>query len=146
MKKHLIPMVIAAFTLPVVVAWNVPFSTTQVLPAFVNVTDRTIGVHMTQEEQRELDFGSLFPGAATTRTLNLSRGNSPPARVYIEVEGGIASWVTIERNDFILDEPAQINVTLDIPKGTGQGRYSGSANIRYTTSYGASLLHMLSRR
>ena len=146
MKKNIVLLVIAAFIL-LAFAWNIPVSTTtEVLPAFVNVTEGTIGVHMTKEEQRELNFGSIFPGAATTKTLNLTRGSSPPAQVHIEVEGGIMPWVAIERNDFLLDELAQVNVTLTIPEGTEQGRYTGSAKIRYTTSYGASLMHMLGRR
>ena len=89
-----------------------------VLPAFVNISDDgIIGVHMTKEEQRELNFGMIFPGAATTKTLNLTRGSSPPA---------------------------QVNMTLTVPKGTEQGRYSGSATVRYITSYGASLMHLFS--
>lgn len=144
MRKYwyLIPAVIILLAL----VWNVPVSTTQVLPAFVNVTEGTIGVHMTKEEQRELNFGAIYPGTATTKTINLSRGNSPPARVHIEVEGGIASWVTIERNDFMLDEPAQVNMTLAIPEGAEHGMHSGSVRIRYTASYGAGLLNMLERR
>jgi hypothetical protein len=145
MRKYwyLIPAVIILFAL----AWNVPVSTTtEVLPAFVNVTEGTIGVHMTKEEQRELNFGATYPGTATTKTLNLSRGSSPPANVHIEIEGGIAPWVALERNDFMLDEPAQVNVTLAIPEGTEQGRYLGNVTIRYATSYGATLLNMPGRR
>jgi hypothetical protein len=142
MRKYwyLIPAVIILLAL----AWNIPISTTsEVLPAFVNVSDDgIIGVHMTKEEQRELNFGMIFPGAATTKTLNLTRGNSPPAQVHIEVEGEIAPWTELGRNDFMLTGPAQVNMTLTIPQGTEQGRYSGSATVRYTTSYGASLMHV----
>ena len=143
MKKYwyLIPVVIILLAL----AWNIPISTTsEVLPAFVNVSDGTIGVHMTKEEQRELNFGMIFPGAATTKTINLSRGNSPLAQVHIEVEGEIAPWTELGKNDFMLTGPAQVNVTLTIPKGTEQGRYSGSTTVRYTTSYGDSLMHLFS--
>jgi len=144
MKKYTVLLVIAAFIL-FALAWNVPVSTTtEMLPAFVNVTEGTIGVHMTKEEQRELNFGSIFPGAATTKTLNLTRGSSPPAQVHIEVEGEIAPWTKLGRNDFMLTGPAQVNVTLSIPQGTEQGRYSGSAIIHYTTSYGASFMHLSS--
>jgi len=142
MKKYwyLIPAVIILLVL----IWNIPISTTsEVLPAFVNVSDDgVIGVYMTKEEQRELNFGMIFPGAATTKTINLSRGNSPPAQVHIEVEGEIAPWTELGRNDFMLNGPAQVNVTLTIPQGTEQGRYSGSATVRYTTSYGDSLMNL----
>ena len=143
MKKYwyLIPVVIILLAL----AWNIPISTTsEVLPAFVNVSDGTIGVHMTKEEQRELNFGMIFPGAATTKTINLSRGSSPPAQVHIEVEGEIAPWTELGKNDFMLTGPAQVNVTLTIPQGTEQGRYTGSATVRYTTSYGDSFMHLFS--
>jgi hypothetical protein len=144
--KWLIPLLIAIL-LTIMLIWNVPVSTTtEVLPAFVNVTEGIIGVHMTKEEQRELNFGAIFPGAAATKTLNLTCGSSPPAHVRIESEGRIASWITFERNDFVIDEPLQVNVTVSIPEGTEQGRYTGSVTIRYTTSYGASLLHMLGKR
>ena len=145
MKKYwlLIP---AGIIILLIFAWNIPVSTTsEVLPAFVNVSDDgTIGVHMTKEEQQELNFGILFPGAAIIKTINLSRGNSPPAQVHIEVEGEIAPWTELGRNDFMLTGPAQVNVTLTIPQGTEQGRYSGSATVRYTTSYGDSLMHLFS--
>ena len=144
MRKYwyLIPGVIILLVL----MWNIPISTTsEVLPAFVNVSDDgIIGVHMTKEEQRELNFGMIFPGAATTKTLNLTRGSSPPAQVHIEVEGEIAPWTELGRNDFMLTGPAQVNMTLTIPQGTEQGRYSGSATVRYTTSYGDSLMHLFS--
>ena len=147
MKKYWI-LIPAGIILLLIFAWNIPVSTTsEVLPAFVNVSgDGIIGVHMTKEEQRELNFGMIFPGAATTKTINLTRGNSPPAHVHIEVEGEIAPWTELARNDFILTEPAQVNVTLTIPEDTEQGKYSGSATIHYTTYYGASLIHLFTGR
>jgi len=143
MKKYwyLIPAVIILLAL----IWNIPISTTsEVLPAFVNVSDGTIGVYMTKEEQRELNFGMIYPGAATTKTINLSCGSSPPAQVHIEVEGEITPWTELGRNDFMLTGPAQVNVTLTIPDGTEQGRYTGSTTVCYTTSYGDSFMHLFS--
>jgi hypothetical protein len=145
MKKYRI-LIPAGIILLLIFAWNIPVSTTSdVLPVSVNVSDDgIIGVHMTKEEQRELNFGMIFPGAATTKTINLSRGNSPPAQVHIEIEGEIEHWTELGRNDFILTGPAQVNVTLTIPEGTEQGKYTGSATVRYTTYYGASLMHLFS--
>lgn len=145
MKKYWI-LIPAGIIILLIFAWNIPVSTTsKVLPAFVNVSDDgTIGVYMTKEEQQEINFGILFPGAAMIRTINLTSGNSPPAQVHMEVEGEIAPWTELGRNDFMLTGPAQVNVTLTIPEGTEQGRYSGSATVRYTTSYGASLMHLFS--
>ena len=105
---------------------------------------RIIGVHMTKEEQRELNFGMIYPGATTTKTLNLTHGSSPPAQVHIKVEGEFAPWTELGRNDLILNEPAQVNMTLTVPEGTEQGKYLGSGTVHYTTSYGASFLHLFS--
>jgi len=147
MKKYwyaIIPTVVAVALL---LAWYLPLSTTtEVLPVCVNVTaERVIGVHMTKEKQKEFNFGITFPGAVTTKAMNLSRGNSPPARVHIDVSGEIAQWITLDKNDFVLDEPTQVNVTLTIPDSTEAGRYSGSVVIRYTTTYGTNLVHKLAR-
>lgn len=147
MKKYwyvIIPVVVAVALL---LAWYLPLSTTtEMLPVSVNVTaERVIGVHMTKEEQKEFNFGITFPGAVTTKAMNLSRGDSPPARVHIDVSGDIAQWITLDKNEFVLDEPTQVNVTLTIPDGIEAGRYSGSVAIRYTATYGTSLVHKLTR-
>jgi hypothetical protein len=139
----LIPVVVV---IVVLLAWNAPLSiTTDVLPVSVNVTEeRVIGVHMMKEEQKEFNFGIMYPGISTTKFLNLSRGNSPPALVHIAVSGEVAHWITLEKNDFVLDEPTQVNVTLSIPEDMEEGRYTGNVTIRYTATYGSSLVHTFS--
>ena len=146
MKKYWYIIIPAVVATAVLLAWNAPLSTTtEVLPVSVNVTEeRVIGVHMTKEEQKEFNFGIMYPGISTTKTMNLSRGNSPPAKVHIEVNGEIAQWITLDKNDFVLDEPTQVNVTLSIPEGTEEGRYTGNVTIRYTATYGSSLVHTFS--
>ena len=143
MKKYWYIIIPAAVAAAILLVWNAPLSTTsEVLPVSVNVTEeRVIGVHMTKEEQKEFNFGITFPGAVTTKTMNLTRGNSPPARVHIEVSDEIGQWITLEKNDFMLDEPTQVNVTLSIPEGVEEGRYTGNVTIRYTATYGSSLVH-----
>ena len=148
MKKRwyiVIPAVVVVAA-AILLAWNAPLSTTtEVLPVSVNVTEeRVIGVHMTKEEQKEFNFGTTFPGAVTTKTMNLTRGNSPPACVHIEASGEIAKWITLEKNDFVLDEPTQVNVTLTIQEGVEEGRYTGNVTIRYTATYGSSFAHTFS--
>ena len=143
MKKFWYIVIPAVVVTAVLLVWNVPLSTTtDVLPVSVNVTkERVIGVHMTEEEQKEFNFGTTFPGAVTTKTMNLTSGDSPPARVHIAVSGEIAHWITLEKNDFVLDEPTQVNVTLSIPEGVVAGRYTGNVTLRYTATYGSSLVH-----
>ena len=147
MKKYWYIVIPAVVVTAVLLAWNAPLSTTtDVLPVSVNATEeRVIGVHMTKEEQKEFYFGTTFLGAVTTKTMNLTRGNSPPARMHIEASGEIAHWITLDKNDFVLDEPTQVNVTLTIPVGIEAGRYSGSVTIHYTVIYGTSLVHKLTR-
>lgn len=147
MKKYWYVIIPAVVAVALLLAWNAPLSTTtEVLPVSVNVTEeRVIGVHMTKEEQQEFNFGITFPGAVTTKAMNLTRGNSPPARVHLDVSGEIAQWITLDKNEFVLDKPTQVNITLTIPDGTEAGRYTGSVTIRYTTTYGASLVHKLTR-
>jgi hypothetical protein len=146
MKKRWYIVIPAVVAVAILLAWNAPLSTTsEVLPVSVNVTEeRVIGVHMTKEEQKAFNFSIIFPGAVTTKTMNLTRGNSPPARVHIEVSGEIAQWITLDKNDFVLDEPMQVNVTLTIPEGVEEGRYTGNVTIRYTATYGSSVVHAFS--
>ena len=147
MKKILwyiaIPAVVAV---AILLAWNAPLSTTtEMLPVSVNVTEeRVIGVHMMKEEQKEFNFGIMYPGISTTKFLNLSRENSPPACVHIEASGEIAEWITLDKNDFVLDEPTQVDVTLTTSEGVEKGRYTGNVTICYTATYGSSLVHTFS--
>jgi hypothetical protein len=147
MNKYWYVIIPAVVAVALLLAWYLPLSTTtDVLPVSVNVTEeRVIGVHMTKEEQKEFNFGITFPGAVTTKAMNLTRGNSPPARVHIDVSDEIAHWIKLDKNNFVLDKPTQVNVTLTIPDGIEAGRYSGSVTIRYTTTYGTSLVHKLTR-
>ena len=147
MKKRwyiVIPVVVVIIA--VLLAWNAPLSTTtEVLPVSVNVTEeRVIGVHMTKEEQKEFNFGTMYPGTSTTKFMNLTRGSSPPACVHIAVSGEIGQWITLEKNDFVLDEPTQVDVTLTTPEDMEEGRYTGNVTIRYTATYGSSLVHTFS--
>jgi len=145
MKKHWYVVIPAVVVVALLLVWNAPLSTTtEVLPVSVNVTEeRVIGVHMTKEEQKEFNFGIMYPGISTTKTMNLTRGNSPPARVHIAVSGEIAQWITLDKNDFVLEEPTQVNVTVSIPEDMEEGRYTGNVTIRYTATYGSSLAHTL---
>lgn len=125
--------------------WNVPVSTTtEVLPAVVNVTESgQLGIHMTKGPQKEFNFGGTYPGTHATKTMNLTRGNAPPAFVHINVSGEIAPLAEIDRNDFLLDEHMAVKITLIIPTDAEQGRYTGNVSVRYTVTYGKSLVHLI---
>jgi len=98
---------------------------------------------MMKEEQKEFNFGIMYPGISTTKFMNLTRGNSPPARVHIAVSGETAKWIALDKNDFVLDEPTQVGVTLTTPESVEEGRYTGNVTVRYTATYGSSLAHTL---
>jgi hypothetical protein len=131
----------------VLLLWYLPVSRTdEVLPLRVEVTNaRQIGVYMTNETQQQIDFGVAFPGAVITRRINLSRGDAPPAAVHVAIEGAIAPWLTPEPHDFQLGEPTQVALSLTIPKGAAEGRYSGTLTVRYTTTLGSKLVYWVSR-
>ena len=134
-RYWIIPVVLVVVLL---IAFNVPFSTTTVtLPVSANVThNQVIGVYMTKEEQHTINFGTTFPGAVTRKTLNLTRGNAPPARAQVTSTGQISPWLAFDKNDFLLREPTRVNVTLAIPADAKEGNYTGTVNIRYTVTYG----------
>jgi hypothetical protein len=136
MNKYWIVPVVAIVIL--VGTWTVPISTTtDTLPLSVNVTEeRLIGVYMTNEGQREINFGTSFPGAVTTKTINLTRGNAPPAHVHVASTGQISPWLAFDKTDFLLQEPTRVNVTLTIPADAREGKYTGTVTIRYTVTYG----------
>lgn len=132
----------------VLLLWALPISrTAEVLPLRVEVTNaRQIGVYMTDETQQQIDFGAAFPGAVITRRINLSRGDAPPAAVHVAIDGEIAPWLTLELRDFQLVEPTQVALSLTIPEGAAEGRYSGTLTVRYTTTLGSRLVYWVSRR
>lgn len=104
MKWHwLIPVILILL----VVVWNIPagkFSET--LPVVVTISDPgQIGIHTTKEPQKMFNFGTTFPGTKVQKTMNLTRGNEPLAKVHITVSGAIKNWITISKNDFVIDEP-----------------------------------------
>lgn len=129
----------------VVIAWNIPagrFSET--LPVIVTVAEPgQIGVHTTREPQKMFDFGTTFPGTKVQKTMNLTRSNEPPALIHINASGAVQDWITIGRNDFVLDEPAQVDIFIIIPENAGKGAYSGNITIDYTGTYGMRTIQYL---
>jgi hypothetical protein len=123
-------LVVAAFSLAA--AWNIPLETTvEVLPMVITVTNEQLGIHMTEEPQKAFDFGSTFPGTTVIKTMNITRGNQPPAMVSMSVQGSIAPWVELSAYDFLLDEPEQIAVAVKVPAEAPEGAYSGNLTIKY---------------
>jgi hypothetical protein len=131
----LIPVILI---LLLVILLNIPagkFSET--LPVLITISEPgEIGVHTTREPQKMFNFGTTFPGTKVQKTMNLTRGSEPPARVHITVSGAITNWTALSRNDFVLDEPTQVEVTIIIPEDTEKGTYTGNITLDYISTYG----------
>ena len=101
------------------------------MPLVINVTNEQLEVHITKEPQKGFNFGSTFPGTAVIKTMNFTRGNQPPAMVSMSINGSIASWVELNENDFLLDKPKQIEVTVNVPADAPKGVYAGNLAMTY---------------
>lgn len=129
------------------VVWNIPAGKfTETLPVIVMISEPgQIGVHTTKEPQKIFDFGSTFPGTKVQKTMNLTRGNEPPARVHITISGAIQNWAQVSKNNFVLDEPAQVDVTIAVPDNAEKGTYNGNITIDYISTYGLRAFQTLSQ-
>ncbi len=128
-----------------VMLWNMPAGRfIETLPAMITIAEPgQIGVHATKEPQKMFNFGTTFPGTKVQKNMNLTRGKESPARVNITINGPIKSWILLDKNDFILDEPTKVEVTIAVPDDAGIGTYSGNITIDYTSTYGMRALDMV---
>lgn len=135
MKKIYIFFILFLITLSAALAWSIPLgSTEEVLPVTLNVTDtssRQLGFSVSREEQKELDFGSTFPGTTVIKTLNITRGSQPPAFVSVIPEGTIAPWTEVSDGDFLLNNLNQVKVSVKVPEDAKEGNYGGQIRILY---------------
>lgn len=136
MKRYWTLLVILVISFALV--WYIPsgrFSET--LPVVVTISEPSqIGVHISKEPQKVFNFGSTFPGTKIQKTMNLTRGNEPPAKIHITVNGAVQNWITVDKNDFILNKPSQVIVTLETPDNAEKGIYTGNITIIYTSTLG----------
>lgn len=140
MKRYwLIPVFIL---FPVIIIWNMPageFSET--LPAIIEIAEEgQIGIHTTREPQKMFNFGTTFPDTKVQKTINLTTGKEPPAKVHITINGQIQNWTTLSNNDFVLDKFTQVMVTVSVPEDSEKGKYAGNITIDYTSTYGIRFL------
>jgi hypothetical protein len=100
----------------------------------LNVTDtssRQLGFSVSREEQKELDFGSTFPGTTIIKTVKITRGTQPPAFVSLIPEGTIAPWTEVSDGDFLLNNLKQVKVSVKVPDNAKEGKYGGQIRITY---------------
>ncbi|VVB84814.1 Uncharacterised protein [uncultured archaeon] len=129
----------------IAIIWNTPagkFSET--LPVVVTIAEPgQIGVYTTKEPQKMFNFGTTFPGTKVQKTMNLTPGNDPPAQIHIIVSGAIQNWTTLNKKDFVLDEPTQVEVLISIPNDAEKGVYNGNITIDYASTYGMRVMQAL---
>jgi hypothetical protein len=89
------------------------------------------------------NFGTTFPGTKVQKIMNLTRGNEPPAQVHITVSGAVWNWTTVNKNDFVLYEPTQIEVTITVPANAEKNTYNGNITIDYINTYGSQAIGFL---
>jgi hypothetical protein len=135
MKRRYIIFILFVVILSVFAVWSIPLGTSdQVLPVTLNVTNnsgRVVGFTVTKEELEELDFGMTFPGTIVVKTINITRGNQPPAFISIFPEGTIASWISVSEGNFLLKNPKQVMVSVKVPEDANEGVYTGNIRIIY---------------
>lgn len=142
----IIPFIILFLFIAIV--WNIPVAkSSETLPIVITISEPgEIGVFTTREPQKMFNFGTTFHGTKVQKTMNLTRGNEPPAKVHITVSGAIRNWTLVNKNDFVLDELTQVEVTLTIPDDAEKGTYNGNITINYINTYGLRAIQSLKQR
>ncbi len=142
----IIPFIILFLFIAII--WNIPTSKfSEMLPVVVTISEPgQIGVHTTKEPQKMFNFGTTFPGTKVQKTMNLTRGDEPPAKVHITVSGAIKNWTYVNKNYFVLAELTQVEVTLTIPGDAEKGTYNGNITIDYINTYGLRAIQSLKER
>lgn len=143
MKSYfLIPII---FFILIAIIWDIPASKfSETLPVTITINDPgQIGVHTTKEPRKMFNFGTTFPGTKVQKMMSLTKGNEPPAKVHITVSGAIQNWTQVNKNDFVLEELTQVEVTLTIPDDAEKGTYDGNITIDYINTYGLRAIQYL---
>lgn len=95
----------------------------------VNVTGESlIGFNAATDK---LYFGSTVPGGGGQRFAVLS--SEVPARVVLQIEGPIAAWISLSRDEIWL-EPGnreRVTFTLTVPESAKEGEYKGNLTAAY---------------
>jgi hypothetical protein len=135
MKQVYIFFILILVILSAAAAWSIPLETTgEVLPVILKVTNATkpqLGFSIAGDELKELDFGSTFPGTTVIKTVNITRGNQPPAFVSLSAQGTIAPWVELSNEDFLLTKLTQVKVSVRVPEDAPEGTYTGNITVLY---------------
>ena len=95
--------------------------------ASVNITANVLGIDLNGSA---LTFGYIAIGGAIERNIIFSNEHGFPVVAEIEVEGGIAEWLSFDRVVRVEEgEEKKIAFTLSAPRGSREGFYDG--NVKF---------------
>jgi len=75
-------------------------------------------------------FGKITAGNSGTRFLNISTKEKAVVSIY--VSGEMADYISVERNNFVIEQSSSqlVPITLQIPKETPPGKYTGEIDVK----------------
>ena len=102
---------------------------TQEMPVSVNVVEKNVvGVNIDTDS---LKFGSLSRGNSAIRDITIINPFKKQVNVLISFEGGIADWISIPQNSFVLNagERNKFPVTVAVPEDAEPGNYTSILKV-----------------
>lgn len=97
-----------------------------ILDASVEITQSTVGLNADKDA---LKFGKVTVGGGGTRFIILNATEEAIVQIY--VSGDMAPYLSVERNDFII-EPGQsekVPISLNAPLDMALGEYTGKVHV-----------------
>jgi hypothetical protein len=97
--------------------------------ASVIVTTGSVGLN---GDTDSLKFGKVSVGGGGTRFLNINATETLKVKIYFS--GDIAKFLSIEKNEYIIEKGPieKVPINIDIPKDTQQGNYTGTVHVLLT--------------
>ena len=82
----------------------------------------------------KLNFGKGMPGTQTKRDLKINNTHDFPISVLIKISGPLKPFITVSKNNFLLDsgETTVVTYFVKTTKETSLGNYTGMTTLIYT--------------
>lgn len=88
----------------------------------MNADNTSIGIVV----EDRLDFGRMPAGSDVRKTLTLNNDESWPVKITITPTGNISRYVSVSRNDFMLDGAENIEVVF---RSADTGNFTGTLDV-----------------
>ncbi len=84
-----------------------------------------------------LRFGTIVPGGASKRFINVTHSNDFPMSVSITAEGDIAEYLSTSDNNFVVgpEEDRKVSIYVSTPGYIQKGNYSGRVYIQFKRAW-----------